>query len=148
MSFIFGSAIGMLAFGFLCDRFGYKKTMVFTTIASIVLLYAFLFSPLPPGYFAIALLGLLGTSLYLLNPLIIAWGNSLVPQSPSTVSALLMGLAWCFSNLIPALAGLIAKMTTTAPYITSLSIISLFLFPSLACVLLIRQTEEFSLKKP
>ncbi|NGX59284.1 MAG: hypothetical protein KR126chlam3_00432 [Chlamydiae bacterium] len=141
MSFIFGSMLGMLLLGSLCDRLGYKKTLLIATISSIVLLNVFLFSPLPPGLFAIPFLGLLGIALNLMNPLIIAWGNHIIPQNPSTVSAFLMGLAWCFSNLIPTLAGFIATIFTTTPYIMAFSSITLFLIPTLFCILLMPQPE-------
>lgn len=148
MSFIFGSIVSMLLLGPLCDRLGFKKTLLGTMGCAAVLLYAFLALPLPSGFFAVIFLGLLGSCLYLLNPLIIAWGNHLVPQNPSTVSALLMGLAWCLSNLIPALAGLIASILLVSPYILSLSFIALLLFPSMLCIFLMPQREGFLIRKP
>lgn len=147
MSFILGSMISMLLLGPLCDRLGFKRTLIGALSTAIIFISAFLFLPLPPGYFAVPFLGLLGASLYLSNPLIIAWGNHLVPQSPSTVSAFLMGLAWCLSNLIPASAGLIASGLKTSPYILSVGLISLLLIPSLFCVFLMPQSYALEVKK-
>jgi fucose permease len=89
------------------------------------------------------LLVCIGGFLCLINPMIVSWGNQIVSHSSSTISALLMGFAWCFSNLGPVLAGYLAK---TWAHIFSMSIISVLLLISLFLVCLIqhvpKQTEE------
>ena len=138
MCFILGAMFGMLGTSFLCDRWGYKKTLLTATTLALTLLSAFLILPFYSTPTTIILLAFLGTTLYLMNPIITAWGNHLVPESPSTVSALLMGLAWCFSNLAAVIGGYLASIF---PYLIAMGFISILLFVSLGFALLIPNTQ-------
>lgn len=137
MCFIFGSMLGMLGMGQVCDRIGYKRAIIAASTVGLVLIYSFLYLPLGGPIFTYFLLALLGICLYLVNPLIISWGNDLVPEHPSTVSALLMGFAWCLSNLIPMLAGILAKLFPHGAHLHGQALVSLFLLPSLICIVLL-----------
>ncbi|MFI5335108.1 MAG: hypothetical protein ACHQT8_08155, partial [Chlamydiales bacterium] len=59
---------------------------------------------------------------------IVSWGNRLVPESPSTVSAILMGFAWCFSNLGPTCAGFLTKYYEEEPYLNAIGSLGGLLF--------------------
>ena len=142
MCLIFGSMIGMLLFSSLSEKIGYKNTLLGTILSSFILLNTFLFSPLPPGILAIPLLAILGASIYLTTPVVISWGNKLIPKSPSTVSGVLMGLAWAVSSLIPILSGYLASTIPFSPYITTLSLLSLLLIPSFFCITLMPKSER------
>ena len=142
MSFIFGAFTGMVLLGVFSSRMGLKSTLLGACLSAFVLLFVFLLFPSFSTGWTIALLIAMGASLYLINPLIITWGNQLVPESPSTVSALMMGFAWCFSNLFPAFAGLLARVLTLSPAILSMGIISLALATTLLFLALTPTQEE------
>jgi FSR family fosmidomycin resistance protein-like MFS transporter len=107
--FISGSALAMIPAGFLCDRFGQRNVLVTLLLAAGAALYFFLVNDTFSLFTTGALLGVLGSFIGILSPIIVSWGHRLVPDSPSTVSALLMGFAWCVGNLSPTLTGLLAK---------------------------------------
>ncbi|MDN3507079.1 MAG: MFS transporter [Simkaniaceae bacterium] len=142
MCLIFGSMIGMLLFSSLSERIGYRKTLLGAILSSFILLNIFLFSPLPPGLLSTPFLAILGAALYLTTPVVISWGNKLVPESPSTVSGLLMGLAWALSSLVPGLSGFIANSFSTSPYTMTISLLSLLLIPSFFCITLMPSLER------
>ena len=54
------------------------------------------------------------------TPILVSWANKIIPESPSTVSSLLMGCAWCFSSLGATWAGLISKTVKVDPIETTL----------------------------
>lgn len=128
LCFILGSALTMIPAGWLCDRYGQKKVLLSVVCGALLLFYIFLNNPaLSLGHTAL-LLSSLGAFLGIINPIIVSWGNRLVPESPSTVSALLMGFAWCFSSLGPAFAGFLAKFYTDEPYLSAIASLGGLLF--------------------
>ncbi len=124
----------MIPAGYLCDRYGHRTVLSFTVTLSILLLYVFLSQNGLSFAAASGLLILLGSFLGIVNPIIVSWGNHLVPASPSSVSALLMGFAWCVGNLGPSLAGAIAKAAPTDNYFFALSLMGIFLVIVLSLV--------------
>jgi len=62
-----------------------------------------------------------------INPILVSWANRLVPESPSTVSAILMGFAWCLSNLGTLWAGLLSKSIHVDPITSTISWMGLLL---------------------
>ncbi|NGX45750.1 MAG: hypothetical protein K940chlam2_00930 [Chlamydiae bacterium] len=142
MCFIFGAFMGMVALGFISHRIGIKSTLLSANLSALLLFVTFLLSPTFSTGGTIALLGAMGGSLFLMNPLVISWGNQLVPESPSTVSALMMGLAWCLSNLFPAIAGLLVRLLPTAPEVMAMTIISLTLVVSMVLLALTPLQEK------
>ncbi len=107
LCFVAGSAFTMLPAGYLSDRFGQKPVLLIVLFATIALFYTFLMLDTLPLPGILLLLISLGAFFGIINPLVISWGNYLVPESPSTVSALLMGFAWCVGNLGPACTGVL-----------------------------------------
>lgn len=141
MGYIFGSACAMLLTGFLCDRFGFKRTLIIALCSAALLMGHFIFSPaLSSTWLCMVSLILLGSSLVVVNPLIVAWGNHLVPEHPSTVSAFLMGCAWCVSNLGPAFASILFHLVPSISLLTVMLCISSLLLISLSMILF---TKEF-----
>ena len=61
----------------------------------------------------------------------------MVPDSPSTVSALLMGFAWCFTNFGPTCAGYLCKTFQEEAVVHTLSWMGILLVFSLLFVVLI-----------
>jgi FSR family fosmidomycin resistance protein-like MFS transporter len=121
MSFILGSAVTMIPAGYLCDRFGQRTVALTTTALSILFMYLFLAQPTLSVGVGITLLACLGGALHIINPIIVSWGNRLVPEHPSTVSALLMGFAWCLSHLGPLCAGASTRLVAEHPFWTTVS---------------------------
>lgn len=137
LSLISGMALGMVLVGFFFSGWSHKKLLTICKTTGAALLYAFLLIPEPSLVLTIIMLAALGATLYQCNPLITAWGHYLVPNHPSTISGLLMGFAWCFSNLVPMLAGLLSPLFPASPYIIPMQLVGLFLILSLALMLLI-----------
>lgn len=145
MSVVCGSIISMIIVGLLCHKWPYKPILISALIASCISLSAFLFFPITSLIPSSLLLISIGGFLCVINPMIVSWGNHIVPGSPSTISALLMGFAWCFSNLGPILGGILANSFTKTPFIYSMGVISILLVLSLFLVIFIPQkvtTEE------
>ncbi|MGE3533944.1 MAG: MFS transporter [Parachlamydiales bacterium] len=126
-TFILGSALLMTPAGFLCDRFGPKPVLLGVILGAISLLYAFLFSPSLSAFESVLFLGCLGGMMGTINPILVSWANRLVPESPSTVSAILMGFAWCLSNLGTLWAGLLSKSIHVDPITSTISWMGLLL---------------------
>ncbi|HSX12441.1 MAG TPA: MFS transporter [Rhabdochlamydiaceae bacterium] len=138
MSFVSGSILSMFVFGLVGHKWGYKRLLILSNICACLFLLIFLFFPVQSPLFVSALLILIGGFLCLINPMVVSWGNQIVPHSPSTISALLMGFAWCFSNLGPVIAGCLAKTTA---HIISMAAISILLLISLVLFFLIPQKQ-------
>lgn len=126
--FILGSALTMVPAGILCDRYGQRKILLTVICVATLLLYIFLHQPLTSLVGNILLLTTLGAFLGIVNPIIISWGNYLVPQSPSTVSAILMGFAWCVANFGPTCAGYVCGLYEKNSYLMTLSGMGFLLF--------------------
>lgn len=142
MCFVFGAVFGMVVMGFLCDRWGYKNLLIANIICALTLLALFLYVPISSTILLALLLACLGIPLYLMNPFITAWGNQLIPESPSTVSALLMGFAWCVSNVVPCIGGYCATHLPIQPIISTMGMISLLMIISLICILRIAKIPD------
>lgn len=142
LCFVLGSACAMVPAGFLCDKYG-QKIVLLTVICCASF---FLYSLLMPSSFSFGssflFLMSLGAFLGIINPIIISWGNRLVPESPSTVSALLMGFAWCIGNLGPLCSGAIAPYFSSEPISTTLSLMGASLIICLVLVLFIPQPAK------
>jgi MFS transporter, FSR family, fosmidomycin resistance protein len=142
LSFVLSSALTMVPAGFLCDRYGQKSVMLVVVTASIFLFYLFLMQPPSTLGSTIFLLAALGAVLGIMNPIIVSWGNKLVPESPSTVSAILMGFAWCFSNLGPTCAGFISKAYTENVYVNAMATMGILLVLIFFLILFVPQAEK------
>lgn len=125
LSFILGSALVMLPVGYLCDKYGQKPVILTTISFALLMLYTFLLQPQLQLWQTVLFLTCLGGFMGTINPIIVSWGNKLVPESPSTVSGLLMGFAWCLSNFGATWAGMIAKSIIIDPIATTLGILGL-----------------------
>jgi FSR family fosmidomycin resistance protein-like MFS transporter len=143
--FILGSAATMIPAGFLCDRFGHRSILLTTVAAAASLFYLFLTQNGLSFSLSALFLSCLGAFLGIINPIIVSWGNRLVPESPSTVSALLMGFAWCVGNLGPMLAGIIAKAFNN--YHISMGFMGLFIVTVLVLVFLMPKESPEPVKE-
>jgi FSR family fosmidomycin resistance protein-like MFS transporter len=116
-----GAAGGILG-GNLADRFGGRRVIVFSMIASVPFLSLFVFST---GWISTVALALSGLILLFTNPVNVVMGQELAPTQAGTVSAMMMGFAWGTSGLmfIP-LTGWISDM-----FSMQTAFIGLVLFP-------------------
>lgn len=95
---IIGSASMMIPGGYLSDKYSPKSIIVTASALGMASFYTFIFvyplsTPLLCGS-----LFFIGAMLGLVNPVQIALGNRLMPNDTGTVSAFLMGLAWCIAE--------------------------------------------------
>jgi FSR family fosmidomycin resistance protein-like MFS transporter len=142
LCFILGSALIMIPVGYLCDKYSNKTVILFMMSLAIITLYTFLTQAELLHWQTAVFLAFLGGFMGTINPILVSWGNKLVPENPSTVSGLLMGFAWCLSNFGAAWAGLIAKRTAVNPIPTALSILAILLIIGLFLVLFIPRMRE------
>lgn len=141
LSFILGAAVVMIPVGYLCDRYGPKPVILATIFCALLMLYSFLIQPQLALWKTVLFLVCLGGFMGTINPILVSWGNKLVPESPSTVSGLLMGFAWCLSNFGATWAGLIAKSVDVDPIATSLGLLGFLLILGFFLVLFIPQAK-------
>lgn len=122
--FILGGAVCMIITGYLCDRYNCKYVLLTVIISALFLFYSFLLQSSIPPWKTVVFLTCLGGMIGTMNPLVVSWANQCLSEHPSTVSALLMGSAWCIANLGPTWAGLISKSVPIQPIISTLYIMS------------------------
>ncbi len=142
---ILGGALTMVPAGYCSDHFGPKSVMLVVIVMAFLFLYAFLILPhtslLSSG---LLLLGF-GAFVGLINPLIVAWGNRIVPESPSVVSAILMGSAWCFAHIATIATGFLTRLFTSNACLISISIMGLLLLANFFLIAMIPRPKEASL---
>lgn len=152
LCFILGSALVMIPVGYLCDKYGQKLILLITITLGLVILYSFLAQENYSFWMTIVLLTCLGGCMGTINPMLVSWGNRLVPESPSTVSGLLMGFAWCLSNFGATWAGLIAKSIVVDPIAATLSLLGLLLVVGFFLISLmpspVKELEEPPMQNP
>ena len=141
MCFILGSALALPILGYLCDKIGQRKVLITMTLSSFILLYIFLQMENPSLLAAMGILTLLGGCLHSINPIVVSWGHKLAPGSPSIVSGLLMGFAWCLTNFGPTCSGFLCRYFTENAVTKSISCMSLLLIASLVFVLCMPKEE-------
>jgi MFS transporter, FSR family, fosmidomycin resistance protein len=141
LCFVLGGAMVMVPAGYLCDKYGHKSILLITIFSALLSLYSFLIQSEHSLGKTILLLTCLGGFMGTVNPIIVSWGNKLIPESPSTVSGLLMGCAWCLSNLGATWAGLLAKAITVEPIVTTLCLLGFLLVLAFFLILFIPQVK-------
>ena len=105
--FLLAGAITGLWGGILADRFGGKLVIAISMIGYAPLALAFL---LTTGPLSIVLCTLAGAFLLFANPVNVVMAQRLIPESASTVSALMMGFAWGVGGFIIPLIGILSDI--------------------------------------
>ena len=95
--FLAGGAVGGFLGGNLADRFGGKRVIAFSMIASVPFLVLFMTTR---GMLSLAGLFVGGLILLFTVPVNVVMGQELVPAQSGTVSALMMGFAWGMAGLV------------------------------------------------
>jgi FSR family fosmidomycin resistance protein-like MFS transporter len=142
--FILGAALSLPFIGHLCDKLGQRIMILYALSSSLLLFYLLTFTRYLGAVEGTLLLFFLGASLISINSMIVSWGHKVAPASPSSISALLMGLAWCFSHMGPLVSGALYKSFSSHPEIYTLSILGSLLILSLGCIWLIPSKELVS----
>ena len=127
--YLFGSGVGGFFGGPAADRFGARKVIALSLVASCPFLFAAPFLTGVPFLIALALGGLLLQSTLPVN---VTFGQSLAPVSAATVSSLMMGFAWGTGGLSVPLVGYIADRIGIEHTLVGLSVVPLL---AAACAL-------------
>jgi FSR family fosmidomycin resistance protein-like MFS transporter len=106
---VFGATLFMVPMGHLADRIGRRRTLIAMAILSVVSYHAIVRLTLPvPAFILLCIIG--GAFLGTVNPLGVAFGQRIAPrENVSTVSAILMGWAWCLGGTVPSIIGELYK---------------------------------------
>ncbi len=102
-----GGALALLPAGHASDRLGGRRVLMATNVATAAALALILGVRLPTAALLPALT-VFGAFNSANNVVAVSEGNRLLPDHGSGVSALLMGLPWCFAALGPVVAGALA----------------------------------------
>ncbi len=140
--FLLGASLALLPTGVIIDRFGLKPVMLIVCSLSIVIFYAVLFLPVSSSWVTALFLAAFGASIWMINPTIVTWGNKLVPESPSFVSGLLMGMAWCISHLVTIVSGALTKCFDNACCHGSMQLLGMIILLPLIFTLFMPKEEE------
>lgn len=104
-------AAGSIIGGPLSDRVGIKTVVLVSLLFPLPFLWLFLNSH---GIAALIFLGLAGFMLFSSIPVSIVMAQNFFPRQKSTVSSLMMGLAWGIGGLLVTPLGILAEKTTLA----------------------------------
>lgn len=126
---ILGGAIMMIPAGYLADKFSPRTVMLYATVLGMLFFYSLLLYPVLPDAALMVILFFVGATIGMLTPILVSFGIRLLPSQPGTVSAFLLGLAWCVSEgLGQGGGGLLTKMFTEDAPAKALIILGIFFF--------------------
>jgi FSR family fosmidomycin resistance protein-like MFS transporter len=144
LCFILGATLALPCAGIFCDKVGQKNVLITAISCSFLLMYLLLHLSNINAYSAAIILMCLGGVLQSINPIIVSWGHKIIPESPSTISALLMGFAWCFTSFGPTCAGFLCKKFQEEAVVQTLSSMGILLLFSLFFIILLPAAESSS----
>jgi FSR family fosmidomycin resistance protein-like MFS transporter len=124
--FLMCGSVGGLIGGYLSDRMDPRKILLFSSIAPVPFLIAFLSAG--PLYDLIAL-GLAGASLFAGVPITIVIAQEAVPERTSTASSLAMGVAWGIGGFGSAAVGALGDVIGVGDALLVLALFSLAAAP-------------------
>ena len=147
MAFILGGAVMMIPAGYLADKYSGRAVIISCMVIGMVLFYTFLLFPILENYTVLALLFCIGACVAIVNPIGIAMGTRLFPKRKGLVSAVLMGLVWCFAEGIGQTGGgLLAKCFDDDAAAKALAVLGcLFLTGTITASQLPQQEEALEL---
>lgn len=142
---ILGGALMMIPSGYLSDRYSPKFVAFIATLGAMLTFYVFLLFPVMDNMTFIILIFILGAFLATVNPVLVAFGNLLEPESPGMVSAFLMGMAWCVSEgLGQTGGGIISTFFDHHAPVYTLGVIGVFYAIGLVVTLLLPNIKKES----
>ena len=120
--YLFGSGVGGFFGGPAADRFGARRVIGLSLVASCPFLFA---APMLTGWAFVIVLAVGGLFLQSTLPVNVTFGQSLAPVSAATVSSLMMGFAWGTGGLSVPLVGLMADRVGIERTLTVLALVPL-----------------------
>lgn len=146
--FIIGAVLISLPIGYCVDKIGYRLVLAAIVVASTSILYLFLRLETLSMTLPILLLMLLGGTMGVFIPVVVAGGTQDVPaHTRSLVSALYMGGTACIAGFGPILAGLIASFFEEQAPVIALQALSLLLIAALGCIYYLPDSLSISVKE-
>ena len=121
-AFLFASGLGGFFGGPAADRFGPRRVIAWSLVASTPFLFA---APLLTGLPFIVMLLIGGFFLQSTLPVNVIFGQAIAPVSAATVSSLMMGFAWGTGGLTVPLTGLVADRIGIEYTLLGLSLVPL-----------------------
>jgi FSR family fosmidomycin resistance protein-like MFS transporter len=103
--YLFAVGLGGFFGGPAADRFGPRRVIILSLIASVPFLAI---APLLPGWLFVAALAIGGFLLQSTLPMNVTFGQTIAPISAATVSSLMMGFAWGVGGLTVPFVGMLA----------------------------------------
>jgi MFS transporter, FSR family, fosmidomycin resistance protein len=107
---VLGGCLSLIPAGHAADRWGARRVLLFANTLTGVLLYALL-ARHEASAIDLALVAVFGALNGVNGVVAVAEGNRMLPGLASGVSALLMGLPWCFAATASVVAGALADPT-------------------------------------
>lgn len=129
---VLGGALSLFPAGLAADRLGARRVLLAANLLSGAFLLGLLFGSRAPWFEVVAAVGL-GAFNGANGVVAVSEGNRRVPGRTSAVSALLMGLPWCFSSFAPWLAGVLASPQNGGSPVHALAWIGLSIPAALLC---------------
>jgi MFS transporter, FSR family, fosmidomycin resistance protein len=120
--YLFASGIGGFLGGPAADRFGARRVIAWSLIASCPFL---LTAPFLTGWPFLAMLAIGGLFLQSTLPVNVTFGQTLAPVSAATVSSLMMGFAWGTGGLSVPFVGMIADRVGIEHTLVGLALVPL-----------------------
>jgi FSR family fosmidomycin resistance protein-like MFS transporter len=127
--YLFGSGVGGFFGGPAADRFGARRVIALSLVASCPFLFI---APFLTGWAFVVVLAIGGLFLQSTLPVNVTFGQSLAPVSAATVSSLMMGFAWGTGGLSVPFVGMIADRVGIEHTLVGVSVIPLL---AAACAL-------------
>jgi FSR family fosmidomycin resistance protein-like MFS transporter len=140
---ILGGAVMMVPAGYLADKFSPRKVMLYGTIFGMIFFYSLLFYPVLPASALLTLLFFVGATIGMLTPVLVSFGIRLLPSQPGTVSAFLLGLAWCVSEgLGQGGGGLLTKVFVDDAPAKALIVLGIFFIVGIFFIYRLPETDS------
>ena len=127
--YLFASGVGGFFGGPAADRFGPRKVIALSLVASCPFLFV---APFLTGFAFVVVLAIGGLFLQSTLPVNVTFGQSLAPVSAATVSSLMMGFAWGTGGLSVPFVGMIADRVGIEHTLVGVSVMPLL---AAACAL-------------
>jgi FSR family fosmidomycin resistance protein-like MFS transporter len=120
--YLFGSGLGGFMGGSMADRYGARRVIAWSLVASCPFLFV---APFLTGWHFPIVLAVGGLFLQSTLPVNVTFGQALAPVSAATVSSLMMGFAWGTGGLSVPLVGFIADRVGIEHTLAGLSLVPL-----------------------
>ncbi len=141
--YIVGACFLMAPAGYLADKLSSRTVLITGYFLGLMLFYTFWFFPQIPAPYVLILLFCMGATIGTLNPVCVAFGTKLDQKNPGMVSAFLMGMVWCVSEVLgPAGGGLLTKLFSEDAPANALAVLSFAMFAGLLLSFWLPTAEE------